>query len=724
MPEISPNQHYAFFVTCARGLESLLEQELKDCGASAVRQSVAGVNCRADLRTAYRIMVFSRLCNRVILLLAEAPVHSAHDLYDAVGSVSWPDHLLPGQTLAVTAAGSTEQLTHTQFIAQKVKDAVVDQFRHRGLSRPDVDREAPDLLIHAVIKKGRLSLGIDLAGESLHRRGYRSEQGEAPIRETLAAAMLMRAGWPSLATDDKGTLLYDPMCGAGTLLIEGILMALDIAPGLLRGSALTPWPQHDSAAMGAVLAEAQQRKQAGSQWRGHAVGSDIDPRVIDIARRNAERAGVASYVEFGVAAVSEASPPSLPSLVICNPPYAERLGEQPDVEILYRELGALLRNHATGARAAIITAKPEWGKLLGIHSHKRYSLFNGALPAQLLLFDINEKTIYQKHQGGSDTASTTVALDNGATMFANRLRKNLKNMGRWARQRGIECYRLYDADMPEYAFAIDCYGDRIHMQEYKAPASVSEEQAAQRRRQAWEALRLVMQEAGIDPNHVTLKVRERQRGKEQYRPRAVAGEDFVVSEGKARFIVNLERYLDTGLFLDHRPIRLWIQANAKDCRFLNLYCYTASASVHAALGSASSSTSVDMSRTYLNWAGRNFELNGIDQRQHKLIHSDCLAFLQGCRENFDLIFLDPPTFSNSKSTENVLDIQRDHQQLIDLCMKRLAKDGLLIFSNNNRRFRMDPEVEQKYRVEDCSAASIDKDFARNDKIHRTWIIRH
>lgn len=714
--------HYPFFVTCSRGLESLLEQELKACGADSVRQAVAGVHCRATLHTAYRIIVFSRLCNRVILTLAEAQVKDSDDLYAAASAVSWSEHLLPGQTLAVSAAGGTDQLTHTQFIARRIKDAVVDQFRHRGLARPDIDLAAPDLLIHAVIRKERLSLGIDLAGESLHRRHYRIEQGEAPLKETLAAALLMRTGWPQ--RDEPG-LLYDPMCGAGTLLIEGILMALDIAPGLLRGGAMTPWPQHDPAAMAEVLAEAQQRREAAANWQGCAAGSDIDPRVIEFARRNAERAGIADYLHLEVASVSEANPPAPPTMVICNPPYAERLGEQTEVEILYRELGAFLRRHAMGARAGVITARPEWGKLLGIHSHKRYALFNGALPAQLLLFDVNADTIYQKHQRREDDAApATVTLDNGALMFANRLRKNLKNIGRWARQRGIECYRLYDADMPEYAFAIDCYGDRIHMQEYRAPASVSEEQAAQRRRQAWEALRLVMQETGIDPANVVLKVRERQRGKDQYRPQSEQGEDFVVSEGDARFIVNLERYLDTGLFLDHRPIRLWLQANADDCRFLNLFCYTASASVHAALGGARSSTSVDLSRTYLNWAARNFELNGIDQRRHQLVQSDCLAFLQGCRERFDLIFLDPPTFSNSKSTDNVLDIQRDHQELIDLCMARLEENGLLIFSNNNRRFRLDAEVEQKYRVEDCSAASIDKDFARNSKIHRTWFIRH
>lgn len=735
----STNTQHSFFITCSKGLESLLEQELIGCGATSIKQSVAGVYCAASLLVAYRVIMFSRLCNRVILLLAEGPVVSADELYACASEVDWSDHLLPDQTLAVAAAGGTEQLIHTQFMAQKIKDAVVDQFREKGMPRPNVSREAPDLLIHAVIKKDRLSLGLDLAGASLHRRHYRIEQGEAPLKETLAAALLMRAGWPSIASTElesgQNPLLYDPMCGSGTLLIEGVLMALDIAPGLVRGSKLTAWPHHDHDAMKAVIAEAETRKSNGAGWKGRAFGSDLDSRVISVAQRNAQRAGVADYIDFVVSSIAEAVPPTTPVLLICNPPYAERLGEQTEVELLYQELGALLRRHALGARAAIFTAKPEWGKLLGIHSHKQYALFNGALPAKLLLMEIQPDSIYQKHARvqndySSEQQSTTAIepeapLDAGAQMFANRLRKNLKTIGKWARQQGNECYRLYDADMPEYAFAIDCYGDHIHMQEYKAPLTVSEESAAQRRRQAYQALCQVMEQAqGIPARNITLKVRERQRGNDQYRPTQEVGEDIVINEGDANLIVNLERYLDTGLFLDHRPIRQWIHQHAQDCNFLNLYCYTASASVHAALGGARSSTSVDLSKTYLNWASRNFELNGLNARAHSLVQMDCLKFLQQSQEQFDLIFLDPPTFSNSKSTENVLDVQRDHQELIDRCMALLPPDGLLIFSNNNRRFKLDDEVTHKYRVEDCSEASIDKDFARNQKIHKTWFIRH
>jgi len=763
--------HYSFFATCSKGLESLLEQELLSFQSSNVKQTVAGVFFSGTLTNAYRAIMFSRLANRIILILRQAPVLDQDDLYRIAGDVCWTDHLQSDMSFAITAVGSTEKLNHTQFIAQKIKDAVVDQFRAKDLLRPNVSRTEPDVLIHAVIKQDKLTLGIDLAGHSLHRRNYRKEQGEAPLKETLAAALLMRAGWPALATQPQA-MLYDPMCGSGTLLIEGLLMALDIAPGLLRGTTLSAWLLHDQAAMNAVIKEAQSRQAAAASWSGRACGSDIDAPSIGMAIRNAERAGVASSVEFRVQALAEAAPPQTPTLVICNPPYAERLGDEPEVAMLYTELGNLLRTHAFGSQAAIFTAKPEFGRMLGIHSHKQYALFNGALPAKLLLFDITVERIYQKKTvevstdsiwkkstrsaaedsqtsslapsaRSSETPSETapasssatasagspattpsvpvIELDAGAQMFANRLRKNLKTLGKWAQQQGLQCYRLYDADMPEYAFAIDVYGNHVHMQEYKAPASVSDEDAALRRRQAYQAVTQVLQ---LPPKQISLKVRERQRGAEQYRPAPVQGEDFVVQEGPAKYLVNLERYLDTGLFLDHRPIRKYIYEHARNTHFLNLFCYTGSVTVQAALGGARRSISVDMSKTYLSWAERNFELNGISTTQHELVPMDCLRFLKQCRQKFDLIFLDPPTFSNSKSTDNVLDIQRDHKELIDLCMQSLSSQGLLIFSTNHRRFKLDESLTESYQLEDYSKQTIDKDFARNVRIHRVWLIRH
>ena len=326
----------------------------------------------------------------------------------------------------------------------------------------------------------------------------------------------------------------------------------------------------------------------------------------------------------------------------------------------------------------------------------------------------------------SDTNQTDPPdLDEATVMLANRLRKNRRSIGKWARQQNLQCYRLYDADLPEYAFAIDCYDRFVHMQEYQPPAFIDEAKVSLRRAQARAA---VQQALDISPDRIVMKTRQRQRGKQQYQAlsayRDKHRQDFVVREGEARFLVNLHDYLDTGLFLDHRPMRRYIYENARNKRFLNLFCYTATASVHAALGGAASSLSIDLSNTYLDWARKNYSLNGIGGKQHRLKRGDCIAYLESGREVFDLIFLDPPTFSNSKSTDNILDIQRDHVALIKNAMKRLDKNGVLIFSANKRNFKLEDAVSASYEVRDYTRASLDKDFQRGRKIHQTWLLRH
>ena len=306
-------------------------------------------------------------------------------------------------------------------------------------------------------------------------------------------------------------------------------------------------------------------------------------------------------------------------------------------------------------------------------------------------------------------------------MLANRLRKNLRTIGKWAKKQGYSCFRLYDADMPEFAFAIDCYGDQVHMQEYKAPASIPDAKVHEHRIQAIAAVTKVLH---LEENQLVLKTRQRQKGKNQYQTTDRHGESFVVTEGAAKLWVNLERYLDTGLFLDHRPMRRFIYENAQSKRFLNLFCYTASASIQAALGGAESSLSVDLSNTYLDWARRNYLLNNLERSRHKLIQKDCISYLQHSKDQFDLIFLDPPTFSNSKRTDNVLDIQRDHVELITNAMGLLSDTGLLIFSTNNRSFKFDQSKLVKFSVEDYTDKSIDRDFQRNSSIHKVWLFRH
>jgi 23S rRNA (guanine2069-N7)-methyltransferase / 23S rRNA (guanine2445-N2)-methyltransferase len=313
------------------------------------------------------------------------------------------------------------------------------------------------------------------------------------------------------------------------------------------------------------------------------------------------------------------------------------------------------------------------------------------------------------------------APDEGLEMLINRLRKNQRVLGKWARQQNIECFRLYDRDLPEYAFAIDCYGEFVQMAEYQAPSSIAEDKVVARREQAISAVQEVL---GIARENIVLKSRERQRGKQQYEIQDQSKSFFVVNEGPARLWINLHDYLDTGLFLDHRPIRQFIRENAAGKRFLNLFCYTASASVQAALGGASSTLSIDLSNTYLDWARRNFLLNKIGGKSHRLKKADCIDYLSSKYEKFDLIFLDPPTFSNSKSSSNVLDIQRDHGSLIRGAMNKLERDGLLIFSTNKLNFKLDDELFDSYKIRDYTSSSLGKDFQRQKKIHQSWLIGH
>jgi 23S rRNA (guanine2069-N7)-methyltransferase / 23S rRNA (guanine2445-N2)-methyltransferase len=317
-------------------------------------------------------------------------------------------------------------------------------------------------------------------------------------------------------------------------------------------------------------------------------------------------------------------------------------------------------------------------------------------------------------------------------MFANRLRKNLRLLGKWARREGVSCYRLYDADMPEYAVAVDLYEGWAHVQEYAAPATVAPARAEARLREAMAVLPEVL---GIPAGNLVLKVRRRQKGLAQYERQAMTGDFHEVGEGGLRFLVNLTDYLDTGLFLDHRVTRAMIRELAagpappigwgRGRRFLNLFAYTGTASVYAASGGAVSTTSVDMSRVYLDWARRNMSLNGfVEGPAHRFVHGDCLKWVTLHRgERYDLIFLDPPTFSTSKRmAERTFDVQRDHAPLIRAAAGLLAPEGVLLFSNNFQRFRLHRQALSDLTVEDISAATIPHDFARNPRIHTCWRI--
>jgi len=746
------SDRYELFLTCPKGLEGLLAEEATALGLEDTREHTSTIRGTADMETAYRLCLWSRLANRVLLVLKRFPMKDAEDLYHGVLDVDWQDHLEPDGSLAVEFSGHGSGIDNTHFGALKVKDAIVDKLRTPDGLRPSIDKLNPDLRIHLRLDRGEAILSLDLSGHSLHQRGYRLQQGAAPLKENLAAAILIRAGWPRIAAE--GGALADPMCGVGTFLVEAAMIGADIAPNLKRERwGFSAWLGHVPALWHKLHDEAVARAQAGLAKTPLWIrGYEADPRLIQPARNNIERAGLSEWIKVyqGEVATFEPRPDqNQKGLVICNPPYGERLGDEASLLYLYQNLGERLRQACLNWEAAVFTGAPDLGKRMGIRSHKQYAFWNGALPCKLLLIKVQpdqfvtgerrtpEQRQIEREQAEHEVAPEPVKLNKngnpirepapvveqarlseGGQMFANRLQKNLKQLSKWVRREGIDCYRVYDADMPEYSLAIDLYEDWVHVQEYAAPKSIDPEKASAR---LFDALAAIPQALNIDKSRVVIKRRERQSGTKQYERQSAQGQFVEVKEGGVKLLVNLTDYLDTGLFLDHRPMRMRIQREAAGKRFLNLYSYTATASVHAAKGGARSTTSVDLSKTYLDWARRNLSLNGFSDK-NRLEQGDVMVWLEASRDEYDLIFIDPPTFSNSKRMEGIFDVQRDQVQLIDLAMARLAPGGVLYFSNNFRKFQLEENLAERYAVEEITAQTLDPDFARNSKIHRAWKI--
>ncbi len=720
----------AFFVTAATGTADLLAAELAALGAVA-RESQGGAACDGTLADAYRACLWSRVGLRVLWRLAEFPVAGADALYAGVRDVDWAAQLGAGDTLAVDFSGGVPGVEHTQYGAQRVKDAIVDQFRERTGTRPSVDRAAPMLRINVHAARGRAVVAIDLSGDSLHRRGYRGGQGAAPLKENLAAAILLRAGWPSNA--EAGGSFVDPLCGSGTLPIEAAMIAAGIAPGLQRERfGFHGWRQHDDAAWRAIRQDAALRAAPAALAHGRIRGYDRDPLVLREAAANAVRAGLAGRILFERCELANLpAAPARAGLVAANPPYGERIGESEALRGLYATLGERLRSGYRGWEAAVFTGNPPLGRELGIHARRTHRMMNGPIECRLLRLSIEpSEFVVAREPGRPPVVNAEAARARpGAQMFANRLRKNLKALSSWARREAVSCYRLYDADMPEYAFAVDLYqsdpagsaGRWLYVQEYAPPATVDRARARARRE---EAISVLPEATGLAPESIYWRTRRQQKGASQYESLDDRGERVLVEEGGLKFLVNFTDYLDTGLFLDHRLTRARIRDAARGRRFLNLFCYTGAATVCAAAGGAAATTSVDLSRTYLDWARRNLEVNGLRGDAHRLVQADCLQWLaedDGVR--YGLIFLDPPTFSNSKRMQDEFDVQRDHVGLIRAALCRLAPDGLLLFSTNFRKFRLDTGALADLAPRDITRQTIPRDYARDARVHSCFEIR-
>ncbi|WP_221799527.1 bifunctional 23S rRNA (guanine(2069)-N(7))-methyltransferase RlmK/23S rRNA (guanine(2445)-N(2))-methyltransferase RlmL [Oceanobacter mangrovi] len=724
---------FSWLAICSKGIEPLLANEINALGGEFERETPLGVFWKGSIEDAYRFCLWSRLGNRLLMPLQEASVNSVDEMYEVARSVDWPALFSANATIRVDFNGRTDFVNNTQFGAQKIKDAIVDRFRADQGSRPNVSKEA-DLRIDAVLRKGKLALYLNFSGPGMHRRGYRLQPGLAPLKETLAAALLMRAGWPELA--EQGKHLVDPMCGSGTLLIEAGLMAADVAPGLNRQQhGFEHWRGHDRKLWTDMVEQARERRTAGiKNLKSRFYGFDLDARQLEAANANLARSGLAGLVHLEKRPIDQfrinKDVIAEGGLVITNPPYGERLSELPQLAPLYQQLHDATMQ-VPEWKLALFTGNTDLAKAVRRPLDKQYKFLNGKIETRLLVFGAADERSAQP-QG--------TMIRGPVEAFANRLKKNLKQIQKWVKRDGIASYRVYDQDLPEYAVAVDWYTDAregmtvsrdwLHVQEYVPPKSIDEAKAERR---LLDVLAVLPEVTGVPAEQIVLKRRERQAGKKQYEKQSSDGlvrHRFPSREGQIQVWVNLKDYLDTGLFLDHRPTRLEI---AKRCaamtapKFLNLFCYTASASVHAANAGAVC-TSVDMSRTYLNWGKDNFELNGINPAKHEFIQADCLQWLGDCKEQYDLIFMDPPTFSNSKRMEGVLDIQRDHVRLIEQAMDCLRPGGLLIFSTNLRTFVMDEKALQEsaetaLNIRNVSKWSVPTDYARRPNIHHCFHIQ-
>ena len=727
-----------FFATCSKGVEDLVLKELEQLEISDTKIHTGGVAFNGDILSAYKACLWSRVASRILLQLKEFNISSDEDLYNEIISVDWSQHFAEDNTLAIDCFSSHSTVTNSHFATLRVKDAIVDQFMKNTDERPSIDRENPDIRINVYLSDKQCLLYLDLSGDALHKRGYRQSAGTAPLRETLAASMLYRAKWDSFY--EQGLPFYDPMCGSGTLLIEAALMASNTAPGLLREQdnpehwGFTHWKLFDREEWRSVVQDAQEKHLSGLAAVPLISGSDNSEILVGIARANIREAGLSSLIKVSLQDATQDLKPFTKEhgLLVTNPPYGKRIGQVQVLRTLYHRFGEQLKAGFDGWTAVIITSEPELARSIGLRAFRKNTLYNGALKSVLYQYRINSISRPSFEKPGIEGQSVSNAdVESAAAepsrksehslMFINRLKKNYKHLKKWARKNDITCYRVYDADIPQYAVAIDIYEQWVYVQEYKAPKTVDKNKAFLRINDVIDVVADILE---TKQEYVVLKVRKKQEGTSQYEKQDQKDRKTAVRENGLRFLINVYDYIDTGLFLDHRNTRQLVRKLANKRSFLNLFAYTGSVTVYAAAGGASTTTTVDMSNTYLNWAQENLSINGYTDDRHKFVREDCLKWLQQAideNQKYQLIFVDPPTFSNSKKMDTSLDVVRDHAALLSGCLALLADDGQIIFSTNARGFKLDSSLQEMCFVKEITKLTTTEDFKRKP-LHRSWCL--
>ena len=370
-----------YFATVARGLEQLAAQELTEIGAMDVTPGFCGVSFGGDRELLYRVNLWARLPFRVLVKLGEFPSSDGDELYKSLQTIEWGEYITPELTIAVTVTGKNEQLNHSHFTAVQAKRAITTQQTKQFGSRSNVDIADPDVRVNVHIEKDGCTVSLDSSGSSLHRRGYRSAVGDAPLKESLAAALVKMSGWtPDLA-------FIDPLCGSGTLPLEAAMQAMNIAPGVFRESfGFERWLDFDKELFETLLkaAEAAETK----DFQATIIGSDRNYNVIEQARANALKSGVGSYIQFAQLELADVEAPSDTGVLLCNPPYGERLGRDEDLGAFYKLLGDILKNRFKGWTAYVLSGNKELAKSIGLRSAERTTVYNGTIPCQLMKYEM------------------------------------------------------------------------------------------------------------------------------------------------------------------------------------------------------------------------------------------------------------------------------------------------------------------------------------------------
>lgn len=728
------------FATCGTGLEAILGQELRGLGMDEVRPLTGGVAFSADLERAYTALLWSRVASRILLVLERVEATDSDSLYAGVRDIAWEDVVAPGATIAVNARGTNDQLRDTRYTALRVKDAVCDRLRDERGERPDVDAQHPDLLIQVNLHARRATVYIDLSGTSLENRGYRdAARSSSPfIHETLAAAMLLAADWPTRAK--RGEILVDSMCAAGTLVIEAALIAGDVAPGITRSTwGFSGWCGHDEELWQAILDAADARAQAGAR-EVVIYATDAREREIACARARAKAAAIASLIEF------LPSRDALANAIMCRVDarglFASCLFVSTEcleatLPARYAQLAGELLDAKPLEAAVMLVEGQDADAYLGMERTRGYSCMNGSAPCDIALFDLRGDASRAAQVSVRDRQ--LAVYDVSAQQFADRLNKVFKQRRKWASKNGISAYRIYDADLPDYNMAIDLYegagkdaGRRlVHVAEYAPPKNIDAAKAARRMTDALNIASVVLD---VSADDIFVKRRVRAKGGSQYAQhdqdmRQRARHVVITQENGLLFEVDLASYLDTGLFLDHRDTRELVGKLAAGKSFLNLFAYTCTASVYAAARGAKFTTSVDLSNTYLQWGERNMELNGLMNGHQEFVRADCVEWVQQTRHTkmrWDLVFVDPPTFSNSaKMRTRGWDVQRDHAELLIGVSRLLTRGGAAVFSCNLRGFKLDRETIERAGVQvvDITDKTIPLDFERHAQVHHCFVLR-